>query len=235
MRGWLIQPRMIVCSCAGGRSLEFVLHWQGSLFDTLDDAEPAVDATFAGIERHPLDARSWVDHLPGWVRGSSGLMARLADNAPWQPQRTVYLYDHLVPEPRLVARWESLGSLPPVVAQMRSLLSTRYGVDFDSVGVNLYRDGRDSVAWHGDRVAKVMAEPLVVTVSLGERRRFHLRPASGGPVARTFLLGEGDLLVMGGRCQHDWRHAVPKVAGAGSRMSITFRQSRAASWRAIVD
>jgi alkylated DNA repair dioxygenase AlkB len=105
---------------------------------------------------------------------------------------------------------------------MRLILSDRYGVTIDSVGFNLYRDGKDSVAWHGDRIAREIAEPVVALVSLGEPRSFLLRPRGGGR-SRRFLLGGGDLLVTGGRTQRDWQHSVPKVASAGPRISLAFR------------
>jgi alkylated DNA repair dioxygenase AlkB len=110
------------------------------------------------------------------------------------------------------------------VEALRAELSGRYGLTFDSVHVNLYRSGSDSVAWHGDTVRKVMRNPLVAIVSLGERRRFLLRPR-GGRTVKTFLLGGGDLLVMGGAMQHDYEHCVPKAVHAGPRMSVTFRHS----------
>jgi alkylated DNA repair dioxygenase AlkB len=99
-------------------------------------------------------------------------------------------------------------------------------VDFDSVLVNFYRDGRDGVAWHGDTVRRRLPEAVVVTVGLGERRRFLLLPGDRGPAAVTLLSGEGDLVVMGGRCQTDWQHTVPKEAHAGARMSVTLRHSQ---------
>ncbi len=106
---------------------------------------------------------------------------------------------------------------------MRSVLSARYGVEFDSAGMNLYRDGNDSVAWHRDRIPKEIADPLVVLVSLGARRKFSVRPHGGG-ASRNVLLGGGDLLATGGRFQRDWEHSVPKVARVtGPRISIAFR------------
>jgi len=111
---------------------------------------------------------------------------------------------------------------PPSLERMRTLLSGRYGVELDSAGMNLYRDGRDSVAWHRDRIAKEIADPIVVLVSLGEPRRFLVRPHGGGR-SRALRLGGGDLLVTGGRFQREWEHSVPKVAKAGARISIAFR------------
>jgi alkylated DNA repair dioxygenase AlkB len=109
---------------------------------------------------------------------------------------------------------------------MCTTLSGRYGVTFDSVWVNLYRDGRDSVAWHPDRNGRVHRNPLVATVSLGARRKFQLRPRGGGRIALVLEPGCGDLVVMGGACQHDWEHCVPKTARpVGPRMSVTIRHS----------
>jgi alkylated DNA repair dioxygenase AlkB len=107
---------------------------------------------------------------------------------------------------------------------MRVALSERYEVEFTSVRANLYRDGRDSVAWHGDRVARDLPNAFVAIVSLGGRRRFLLRPKGGGRSVR-FDPGPGDLLVMGGSCQRDWQHTVPKVAAAQPRISLTFRHA----------
>src|SRR5215210_4677952 len=110
----------------------------------------------------------------------------------------------------------------PVFGQVTAFLSERYGGTYESCWLNLYRDGRDSVAWHGDRVAREMETALVAIVSIGERRPFRLRPKGGGP-SIGFELGRGDLLVMGGSCQRTWDHGVPKVARTGPRMSLTFR------------
>lgn len=200
-----------------------VVAWQTSLFG---GDGPIFDAAFAGCTRRELAGGAWLDHAPGWLEGSDTLFAALVEVAPWR-QRTRRMYEQVLDEPRLTAWWrtdDGDAGLPPVVPAIRAALSTRYGVTFDSVGCNLYRDGRDSVAWHGDTVRKVMAEPLVAILSLGEPRRFLLRPRGGGPSLR-YELGAGDLLVMGGTCQHTWEHCVPKVRSAGPRLSVTFRHS----------
>ncbi|MCU1379149.1 MAG: putative alkylated repair protein [Acidimicrobiales bacterium] len=201
------------------------LAWQGSLF-TGQVTMP--DASFAACARNELAGGAWVDHAPGWLAGSDDLFTELVETAPWR-QRQRRMYEKVLDEPRLTAWWGAGddAGLPGVVADIRTLLSGRYGVAFDSVGCNLYRDGRDSVAWHGDTVRKRMAEPLVAIVSLGEPRRFLLRPRGGGP-SRRYDLGAGDLLVMGGTCQHTWEHCVPKVRSAGARLSVTFRHSEPA-------
>jgi len=127
-------------------------------------------------------------------------------------------------EPRLTSGHLALP-LPGVLEEARVLLSARYGVDFDACSANLYRNGRDSVAWHRDRVQRVLTDPLVVTLSLGHRRPFLARPHGGGPSTR-FDVGDGDLLVMGGSCQHAFEHSVPKVASCGPRISVMLRHSR---------
>jgi alkylated DNA repair dioxygenase AlkB len=199
--------------------------WQASLFA---DQEPSERWGFDRLRRDALDEESWVDHVPGWLPDHAELFDRLLDIAPWQ-QRTRTMWDNEVREPRLVAAWPTGQALPPELLGLVRPLSARYGVAFDSCLVNLYRDGSDAVAWHADTVRKVLRNPLVATVSLGARRAFLLRPATGGPVTRRYAPGEGDLMVMGGACQHDWHHSVPRQASAsGARMSITLRHSRPA-------
>ena len=201
--------------------------WQLSLLDA-NERGPWLDAEFRHIRRVVLDQCSWIDLLPGWVHGGDPLLEELITKAPWEPQRTRIMWDSEVPEPRIVARWPELSTLPRPVALMREALSRRYGTIFDLVAVNFYRDGRDSVTWHGDRVRLTQPNALVATVSLGQARRFLLRPRGGGIATIRWQLGGGDLVVMGGRCQHDWEHCVPKTANAGARMAITFRHSGAA-------
>jgi alkylated DNA repair dioxygenase AlkB len=201
------------------------LTWQPSLLDA--GPEPTIDETFAGAERITLDKRSWIERVPGWVSDSDALFAHLLATADWG-QRTRKMWDNEVLEPRLTSWWgaESGKPLePPILERMRQALSTRYGVEFDSMGLNLYRDGRDSVAWHGDRIAREIAEPLVAIVSVGQPRRFLLSPKAKGTGlgTRRLLLGRGELLVTGGATQRAWEHSVPKVASAGPRMSLTFR------------
>ncbi len=194
------------------------LAWQESLFPPAGER-----LSFDGRMRHQLDATSWVDLVPGWVPDHAALFDELLRDAPWR-QRTRRMWDGEVLEPRLVAVYDS--TLPASLEQLRVAVCDRYGVRFDSCLVNLYRDGSDAVAWHGDTVRRVLRDPLVVTVSLGSRRRFLVRRAGSGPVLHTWSSGEGDLMVMGGAMQHDYEHTVPRDARAlGARMSVTMRHS----------
>jgi alkylated DNA repair dioxygenase AlkB len=188
------------------------------------------DLSFLDRTRHRLDDRSWIDVVPGWLHGHAELFEELRALPRWE-QRQRRIYDRVVDEPRLVAGWrgDELADLPQRVEVARATLSDAYAVDLDSVLVNLYRDGNDAVAWHGDTVRKTLPLTVVMTVSLGHRRRFRVRPRGGGPTVLELHPGEGDLVVMGGRMQHDWEHTVPRerVVG-GARMSITMRHSRPA-------
>jgi alkylated DNA repair dioxygenase AlkB len=195
--------------------------WQPSLFDS---EEPDFDASFSALERIRLDPESWVDHAAAWVSGSDRLFEAVLESREWG-QRVRHMYDQRVREPRLTSSWLAATGeplVPDIIERMRSVLSERYEVAFDSVGFNLYRDGNDSVAWHGDKISKEIEAPVVALVSLGDPRRFLLRPAGGGK-SRSFQLGRGDLLVTGGKTQRAWEHSVPKVAQAGPRISLAFR------------
>lgn len=196
--------------------------WQASLFG---GDEPTFDAAFGGIRRIELDDTAWVDHLPGWLRGADEVMDLLVRVAPWKSS-TRPMYDRIVDVPRLTAWYEWRGEdpagAPPIIEAMRAALSRRYDVQMTSCGCNLYRDGSDGVAWHGDRIRKEVVDPRVAIVSVGVPRKLLLRPIGGGG-SIAFKLGHGDLFVMGGSSQRTWQHSVPKVAAAAPRMSITFR------------
>jgi alkylated DNA repair dioxygenase AlkB len=198
--------------------------WQPSL---LDGGAPQLDVSYDGLQRITLDALSWIDYCPGWLSGSDAVFDELASTARWQ-QRTVTMWDKQLPEPRLTAGWSTTARhAPPVLLEMSTLLSARYDIGFDRVWVNLYRDGNDSVAWHGDRNRHAMTRPMVATVSLGARRKFQLRRRGTTRIEHELTPGVGDLVVMGGECQNEWEHTVPKTAKhVGARMSVTIRHSR---------
>jgi alkylated DNA repair dioxygenase AlkB len=199
---------------------------QPSLFDTADTAwlRPFDSA----VVRQDLGEGAWVEVVRGWVGRSDLLFGRLIDSVPWRAERR-RMYDRMVDVPRLVAFFGADEPFPdPLLVEARGRLADRYGGErcgpVRTVGLCLYRDGSDSVAWHGDTIGRGSSdETLVAVVSLGERRRFLLRPVAGGPGIR-FDLGSGDLLVMGGSCQRTWQHSVPKSRQSRDpRISVQFR------------
>jgi alkylated DNA repair dioxygenase AlkB len=186
--------------------------WQGSL---LGGDAPGFDAGFEAVRRHDLPEGAWIDHATGWLAGADEVFDLALRSLDWG-QRTERMYGEALLQPRLTA-WTRVEDLPDelaVVAAAGDALSARYGVRFTSLGANLYRHGRDSVAWHGDRIARELPSATIAIVSVGAPRPFRLRARDGG-VSLGFALGHGDLLVMGGSCQRTCKHAVPKVAQAG--------------------
>ncbi|MGW2916758.1 alpha-ketoglutarate-dependent dioxygenase AlkB [Streptomyces angustmyceticus] len=200
-------------------------HLQGSLFDQADEISLG---PLEGLRRTGLGDGAWLDLLPGWLSGADALFARLAAEVPWQAERR-RMYEQVVDVPRLLAFYGAGDALPhPVLDEARGALSAHYatelGEPFTTAGLCYYRDGRDSVAWHGDRIGRGRRENTMVAIlSVGAPRDLLLRPRGGGHAVRH-PLGHGDLLVMGGSCQRTWEHAIPKSAhAAGPRISVQFR------------
>ena len=198
--------------------------FQASLFD--DVAEPVVTALRP--HRTTLCDDAWIDVQRGWLHGADVLFERLRDAVPWRGERR-QMYERVVDVPRLLAFYDQSTPLPdPVLVELKAALDEHYtpelGEPFATAGLCLYRDGRDSVAWHGDRIGRSSTEDtMVAIIVLGEPRALLLRPRRGGATLRHDL-GHGDLIVMGGSCQRTWEHAVPKSARhKGPRISIQFR------------
>jgi alkylated DNA repair dioxygenase AlkB len=161
-----------------------------------------------------------VDVVPGWVTGADALFDQVYEAAPWKAFERP-MYDRVVDVPRLETRtWHDR---PALLERMARCLGRRYGVELPSISANLYRDGHDSVAWHGDRIGRVRADAVVAILSLGSTRTLLLRPEGGGE-SIAFPMRSGDLLVQGGTCQRTFQHCVPKRASAGPRVSVMFRQ-----------
>ncbi|HYO35026.1 MAG TPA: alpha-ketoglutarate-dependent dioxygenase AlkB [Geodermatophilus sp.] len=200
---------------------------QPSMFDVAEEA--ALTPLAGRVRRHELSRGAWVDHLPGWVTGSDEVLEVLLGDIGWRADRR-QMYDREVAVPRLL-RWYGRGAvLPhPLLTRARAALDGHYapelGEPFVSAGMCLYRDGRDSVAWHGDRLGRSRTEDtMVAIVSFGSPRPLLLRPAGGGGETLRFPLGHGDLVVMGGSCQRTWEHCVPKTTRpVGPRVSVQFR------------
>jgi alkylated DNA repair dioxygenase AlkB len=200
---------------------------QGSLLDLAECASPRPLGD-GSVRRTRLAGGAWGDFRPGWLFGADELFCRLLDAVPWRAERR-QMYDRVVDVPRLVCFYAEGQPLPdPVLEAARDALNEHYrgelGEDLVTAGLCLYRDGRDSVAWHGDTIGRGSTQDtMVAIVSLGTARPLSLRPR-GGREAMRYNVGHGDLLVMGGSCQRTWEHAVPKSARAtGPRISVQFR------------
>jgi len=216
--------------------------FQGSLLDLCGAAGPGPLGPSA--QRTTLAGGAWIDVRPGWFSGADALFERLIDAVPWRAERR-HMYDRVVDVPRLVSFYAEGESLPdPALDEIKRALDEHYGPElgepFRTCGLCLYRDGSDSVAWHGDTTGRSSTQDtMVAIVSLGAPRVLLLRPRGGmsEPEDRGLAeasgsrgkalrheLGHGDLLVMGGSCQRTWEHSIPKTARAvGPRISVQFR------------
>jgi len=199
---------------------------QPTLLDSVQ--EPTPGPLGQGSRRLSLGEGAWVDLRLGWLAGAESLFEALLTDVDWRAERR-RMYDALVDVPRLTRYYAAEDELPhPALAVCRQALSAHYrrelGEDFVTVGLCLYRDGRDSVAWHGDRTGRSATEDTMVAIlALGDPRPLLLRPHGGGP-SRAVPAGHGDLLVMGGSCQRTWDHCIPKTRRpVGPRISVQFR------------
>lgn len=205
------------------------MSFQGSLLDLGEETFPG--SLGSSVRRTPLDHGAWVDVRPDWLAGADALFDRLVEGVPWRAERR-RMYDRVVDVPRLLKFYEEDEPLPdPALDVVRDALNAHYadelGEPLVTAGLCFYRDGRDSVAWHGDTIGRGGTEDtMVAIVSIGTPRSLLLRPRGGGGRSLRYDLGHGDLIVMGGSCQRTWEHAIPKTTRpTGPRISIQFRPS----------
>lgn len=188
---------------------------------------PAEPSAVGQIERIELGAGAWIDWAPTWLSGADAWLERLQNDLPWRSARRP-MYDRVVDVPRLMAHFDRADpELPTALGELAVPFEQHYRCPFPTVGCNWYRDGNDSVAWHADRV-RTPGNSIVAIIGVGERRPFLIRPMTGGR-SRKWLVGDGDLIVLGGTIQEAWQHAVPKVRHAGERISIMIRSSETTS------
>jgi len=206
---------------------------QGSLLDLTE--EMTLRDLGTGLRRHELSRGAWVDVRPGWLAAGDDLFSALLHDVPWRAERR-QMYDNIVDVPRLTCFYGADEALPhPMLATARDALNRHYaaelGEPFVTAGLCLYRDGRDSVAWHGDRIGRSKdLDTMVAILSLGSARTLAMRPRDGGEIPGSrqkslrFPLAHGDLVVMGGSCQRTWDHSIPKTSEpVGPRISVQFR------------
>jgi alkylated DNA repair dioxygenase AlkB len=201
--------------------------FQGSLLGCHDEVVPG--SLGSSVRRTHLTRGAWIDERAGWLSGADTLFERLLHAVPWRAERR-QMYDRVVDVPRLLAFYDEDDPLPdPALDEAKLMLNSHYveelGEPFRTAGLCLYRDGRDSVAWHGDTIGRgATADTMVAILSIGTPRALLLRPRGGGGATLRRVFGHGDLLVMGGSCQRTWEHAIPKTARVtGQRISIQFR------------
>ncbi len=198
------------------------MDFQTSLF-----ADGAATRPGLAPARTRLSHGAWIDVQRDWLGRPDEIFAALVERVPWRSERRE-MYDAVVDVPRLVHTYFAAEPLPhPELSRARDQLSAHYlpelGEPFVSAGCCYYRDGRDSVAWHGDTIGRGRSDDtMVAIVSVGDPRRLLLRPRGGG-ASVAVTMGHGDLVVMGGSCQRTWEHSVPKVAHCGPRLSVQFR------------
>jgi len=201
------------------------MQFQATLF-AADSKDPSASFRLTP-ERTTLSRGAWLDVQRSWLPDADDVLATLVRDVPWRAERR-QMYDRLVDVPRLTYTYMIGEDLPhPRLLDARDALSAHYepelGEPFRTAGCCYYRDGRDSVAWHGDTIGRGSTDDtMVAIVSVGDPRRLALRPRGGGDSV-SVEMGHGDLVVMGGSCQRTWEHAVPKVAHAGPRVSVQYR------------
>ncbi|WP_052391857.1 alpha-ketoglutarate-dependent dioxygenase AlkB [Paraburkholderia bannensis] len=200
------------------------IHAQSDLFGE-SETRFSIDTTFQTAKRFALDAHSWVDIVPGWISGASLLYEQMRNSVPWL-EHDRRMFNKVFREPRMTAAYQDLGAVPQQgLLQAVRALSSHYGVVYDGLWMNLYRNGQDSTGWHRDHRSCRKLECIVPVLTLGTTRRFLIKPIKGGS-SMTFKPSSGDLVVMGGRSQQDWVHCVPKEPGiVEARISVNFMSS----------
>lgn len=172
---------------------------------------------------------------------STLLFQTLRKDVVWE-HKEITVYGKTHPQPRLVAWFGDPGTaytyagltLHPTpwiepIEKIKAVCEEIAGTTFNSVLLNLYRDGDDTVGWHSDDEPELGINPTIASVSLGAARRFDLRHKVTKETVKTLLL-PGSILVMAGRTQAEWAHQVPRTKRVGeARINLTFRHTRTAS------
>lgn len=180
-----------------------------------------------------------LEYEPNWVDANQAVVLEreLRDEIAWR-REAIPMFGRMVQQPRLLCFMGDAGvryrysgtdhaAMPwhASVSSMRERLERDTGVRFNSVLLNLYRDGRDSMGWHSDDEPELGDAPVIASVSLGQERRFVLRARNDKSRKHEMTPASGSLIVMRGTLQRDWQHQVPKTARpVGARINLTFRR-----------
>jgi alkylated DNA repair dioxygenase AlkB len=203
-----------------GYSGDVVAAHQRSLFA---GGEPAL-APAPVVERVVLDATSWIDLARSWLLGTDALLDALVESVTWHQGRR-RMYDRTLDDPRLSCWFRDRDALPhPIASTARAALESRYGVRLGAVGLNYYRDGRDSVAPHNDHLYELVEGFPIALLSLGSTRRMTIRAKQPPRRVLHVDLEPGSLLLMSYETQLHYTHGIPKTAEpVGPRISLAFR------------
>ncbi len=156
------------------------------------------------------------------VAEAHALFEWLLEHAAWNNE-TMWMYDRMVDVPRMVARYR-IDELPKELEFAHARVAALLGASFSSAGLNLYRSGRDSVAWHNDHLAGMPPRPTIALLSLGATRKMQLRTKRRPRTTHAIDLEAGSVLEMSGRSQEFWEHTIPKTPRpVSTRISIAFR------------
>jgi alkylated DNA repair dioxygenase AlkB len=176
----------------------------------------------APVERIQLDATSWVDVVRAFAHDTERTFERLVRDVPWRQNRQIR-GGRMVDDPRLDgALGRDQSEADPTFHFARLVLDARYRVRMSGPGLVYYRNGRDSMGFHRDDEMRWLDRTVVAGLAFGATRSFQLVKRSGGSITEI-VMASGDLYVMGGRCQVDWYHGVPKVAECGPKISAVWR------------
>jgi len=181
------------------------------------------------------DVRFVANFLPD----ADDLFDEVKKTTAWQ-DRTIRMYGKDIPLPRRTAWYGDPGTgyvysgienvpMPwtAAISTIRAAVEARCDVQFNSVLLNRYRTGKDSVAWHADDEPELGDQPCIASVSLGATRTFRFKHKRREDLQASIALTHGSLLVMRGQTQANWLHCIPKTTKpVGERINLTFRQVR---------
>lgn len=178
-----------------------------------------------GLPRHLLEYRPGLFNAPE----SDKLLEKLIAETPWQ-QTTQKLWDKAYLTPRLTCWYGNTdrikGTLPwtPELQELRSVVEPLAGISFNSVLLNYYRDGNDSVAWHSDKESIMGSQPVIASVSFGQVRSFDIRNKDDHKEQYSVKLEHGSFLLMKSGLQEQWQHRIAKsTRPMKARINLTFR------------
>lgn len=181
----------------------------------------------------PQDGEAYLIERALSSREADRAFSDLMENIDWQ-QEQAFLFGRKIPLPRLTAWYGDRGysysgirhvpaPFTPLLTTLKSSIEAVTGASFNSVLINLYRGGQDSMGWHSDDEAALGSEPEIASLSLGAKRRFHFKHRRQSDRI-AIDLDHGSCLIMRGRCQANWQHQLPKTRkDVGPRINLTFR------------